>query len=58
MSLKLKNVLQECGEKKASLMAKTVSLDNIIRAFPYHSIRLDKPERVVRGAFLGMKLVQ
>ena len=39
-------------------MVKSVPLDNIIRVLPYHSIRLDGPERVVRGAFLGMKLVK
>ena len=39
-------------------MVKMVPLDNMIRAFPYPSIRLDEPERVVKGAFLGMKLVK
>ena len=39
-------------------MVKIVQLDNIIRALSYPSIMLDGPERVVRGAFLGMKLVK
>ena len=31
-------------------MVKIVPLDNIIHALPYHLIRLDGPERVVKGA--------
>ncbi|KAM2673637.1 hypothetical protein EV2_014913 [Malus domestica] len=33
-------------------MVNSIPLDNIIRAFPYPPIKLDGPERVVRGAFL------
>ncbi|KAM1079693.1 hypothetical protein EV1_014310 [Malus domestica] len=33
-------------------MVNSIPLDNIIRAFPYLPIKLDGPERVVRGAFL------
>ena len=36
-------------------MVKIVPLDNIIRALPYPLIRLDEPDRVVRGAFLDIK---
>ena len=39
-------------------MVKIVPLDNIIRALPYPSIRLDEPEMVVRCALLGMKLLK
>ena len=39
-------------------MVKIVPLDNIIHALPYPSIKLDGPKRVVKGAFLGMKLVK
>ena len=39
-------------------MVKTVQLDNIIWVFMYPSIRLDRPERVVKGAFLGTKSVK
>ena len=39
-------------------MVKIVPLDNIIYALLYPSIMLDEPERVVRGAFLGIKLVK
>ena len=39
-------------------MVKTIPLDNMIRAFPYPSIRLDELKRVVRGIFLGTKLVK
>ena len=39
-------------------MVKIIPLDNIIRALLYPSIRLDGPEMVVKGVFLGTKLVK